>query len=341
MPSKRSIALDVAKGVAIILVVYGHALRGLISAGMIAPDAGIVMSDYIIYTFHMPLFFFISGLLFNSKRGSEKSREFWWRRAKTIAYPYFLWSLIQGGLQVVLSNSAATNGSMSINALGDILWRPISPFWFLYALFFCHTIWFGIRGRGRADLVGGCSLIVFVVMYLTKAPHTLQDIAYGFLYFSMGIWGAEVSLWQRLPTDWKVSSVLFLVGMALATCSYALEVPERLSFVSAVSMLAAVLTLSRAAETKAPRSRLTQFLALCGQCSMGIFTMHILALGCVRLVAVRVADIHNSLALLPVLVTVAVLIPLGIQLVAIRLNIQEIAGLPSSAKAADRFWPAR
>ena len=54
--------VDTAKGFGIILVVFGHALRGLVNSDLMewTPTARYV--DTWIYAFHMPLFFFISGL---------------------------------------------------------------------------------------------------------------------------------------------------------------------------------------------------------------------------------------------------------------------------------------
>jgi fucose 4-O-acetylase-like acetyltransferase len=51
---------DYAKGMGIILVVYGHSARGLMSSGMIPSVSIFSVVDYTIYTFHMPLFFFLS-----------------------------------------------------------------------------------------------------------------------------------------------------------------------------------------------------------------------------------------------------------------------------------------
>ena len=47
--SNRNLLVDVAKGIGIVLVVLGH--------------SGIEFGHYLIYMFHMPLFFFLSGML--------------------------------------------------------------------------------------------------------------------------------------------------------------------------------------------------------------------------------------------------------------------------------------
>ena len=53
--------IDIAKGVGIILVVVGHAGRGLQSAGLTDEGWLLPLMDRAIYAFHMPLFFVLSG----------------------------------------------------------------------------------------------------------------------------------------------------------------------------------------------------------------------------------------------------------------------------------------
>jgi len=72
--------LDIAKGIGILLVVWAHIL--LVGA-----------SHRVIYAFHMPLFFMISGMLFRR----EKYPDFWTfvkRRAKRLLVPFVIYSVI-------------------------------------------------------------------------------------------------------------------------------------------------------------------------------------------------------------------------------------------------------
>ena len=52
-PAQRLDWLDMAKGIGMILVVYGHSYGP---------------SNYYVYLFHMPLFFILSGFLFNREQ---------------------------------------------------------------------------------------------------------------------------------------------------------------------------------------------------------------------------------------------------------------------------------
>jgi len=127
--------IDAARGLGIILVVYGHVLIGAVAAGLMTKDNPLWLSDYAIYTFHMPLFFVLAGL--NVERSIAKGKkDFLINKLWTIAYPYFLWSAIQGGIQLALPGMV--NHQRSAMFLTTILWKPIAQFWFLYALFLCH-----------------------------------------------------------------------------------------------------------------------------------------------------------------------------------------------------------
>lgn len=54
---------DIAKGIGILLVVYGHVARGIEKAGLPIDPVFFKTVDVLIYAFHMPLFFFVSGYL--------------------------------------------------------------------------------------------------------------------------------------------------------------------------------------------------------------------------------------------------------------------------------------
>ena len=72
---ERNVWVDYAKAIGIILVVYGHVARGVFNAGLPMDEGEFVLVDSIIYSFHMPLFFFLSGLFFRfaAKAGQGRS----------------------------------------------------------------------------------------------------------------------------------------------------------------------------------------------------------------------------------------------------------------------------
>ena len=141
-PSERLDWADAARGLGIILVVYGHANRAVFK--MDTAPSWAKFQDTFIYSFHMATFFLLTGLFV--WKSLEKNRAgFVPNKIKTIVYPYFLWSIIEGGLQLPLGKYI--NNAMSINDLLGIPFRPIDQYWFLYALFLCQMLVFVIYPR--------------------------------------------------------------------------------------------------------------------------------------------------------------------------------------------------
>lgn len=82
---KRNEAIDVLKGIGIILVIIGHMNTSQIGGGIIT----------YIYSFHMALFFWCTGYLsFNSKSNNQNFFKFFIKKFKKIIIPYILFFCI-------------------------------------------------------------------------------------------------------------------------------------------------------------------------------------------------------------------------------------------------------
>ncbi len=150
MPQKRLTYFDMAKGVGIFLVLLGH-LQG---------DWFFSLSPYIlplctwIFSFHMPLFFVIAGMLIRYRSDSEKDFSVLLRRRfRSIMIPYFWFSLIY--LSVVIY--ALIAGSIKADTLFEQLWYILSMYgmnvlWFLPALFAGEMLFLWIRKRFSAKI---------------------------------------------------------------------------------------------------------------------------------------------------------------------------------------------
>lgn len=80
MDKTRETWVDIAKGIGIILVIMGHANCPNLPHG-------------IIYSFHMPLFFFLSGL-FISRQCENNFRIYLKKNFKSLLLPYFYFNII-------------------------------------------------------------------------------------------------------------------------------------------------------------------------------------------------------------------------------------------------------
>jgi len=86
----RTAWVDYAKAIGIILVVYGHVARGLVKSGILPNSSYFHAVDDFIYSFHMPLFFFLSGLFFLHSMNRRGAGGVILSKIDTIVYPYIL-----------------------------------------------------------------------------------------------------------------------------------------------------------------------------------------------------------------------------------------------------------
>lgn len=82
--------LDVAKGIGIILVFLGHAPRDIMREEYFGIDFGFQF----IYSFHMQLFFIVSGILFMLSYQKYSPLEFLKKKAKTLLIPWVVYTLL-------------------------------------------------------------------------------------------------------------------------------------------------------------------------------------------------------------------------------------------------------
>ena len=144
---KRLSFVDVLRGMAIFFIVLGHSL-------IYSSHCSLIFK--FLYSFHVPLFFLISGYVFKLK-DDENFFSFVKRKFKRIMVPYFVWALLFlipyyiFGAKV--NNQLNTNSSFNImNSLFGIVYgnginsglKQNSPLWFLPALFSMEVFYFYI-----------------------------------------------------------------------------------------------------------------------------------------------------------------------------------------------------
>lgn len=293
--------IDIAKGLGIILVVLGHTERGLGSSG-IAPESWKYGLDFYLYTFHMPLFMFLSGLnVPHSLRAGR--REFLMRKLPTIVWPYLLWSLIIGAVGTLLSS--LTNNPGDWGDFAKIAWRPISPFWFLYALF-VYCVVLAITGL-RAVVLVPLSFLAFGVGLMFANDTLIQQLLHFLIFFVAGALLAPRLLGaNREPAWWLVVAVT----IAWFAVTAAVGAPSDHRYFSAWGLPSALLGISfmilLAIKTKGLPSSV---LAELGRASMPIYVMHILATAGTRIVLSRLHLTDSPLVYVVACTTAGVLGP--------------------------------
>ena len=166
MTTKRITYIDIAKGIGILLVVFGH-------SGFPSPAVNQWISS-----FHMPLFFLLSGMLLSHTGAHEKPLGTTLKKkARAILIPYLFFSIFSILFSAVLDT--ATFATYLPNALlQTVVLYGISVLWFLPALFFGETIFLFIRKHTSLPVTGLLSLVVCLISVLivnTYHYHYITD----------------------------------------------------------------------------------------------------------------------------------------------------------------------
>src|SRR5262249_32957529 len=156
--------IDHARGIAIALVVLGHVIRGL-RIEKVGPSLLYYQElDLLIYSFHMPLFFVLSGILF-TKRHFTSTLDFARVTVVGLVVPYVLWTIAFVTSQN-LAGSTVVNHAYDFAQLINIWRYLIAHMWFFYALMFVQCVCYitnRLLGKRGLLIVGIAWVLAYVV----------------------------------------------------------------------------------------------------------------------------------------------------------------------------------
>ena len=184
---QRNDVLDVAKGIGMLFVVFAHVNY--------TPDILVL-----IYSFHMPLFFILSGVVFSKAKRPEFGA-FLQNRIKTLIYPYLFFSVIPliglfildyGIVQVPLNNPVEWywNSMIQIFIAQSSGTMFNTPLWFVPCLLTVEILYFWISNLPFRK-------VAVVCIFLSVFGWLLES---GYLPFNNNI----------LP--WSLDSAFFVMG---------------------------------------------------------------------------------------------------------------------------------
>lgn len=150
--SKHQTWPDTAKGIGIILVVFGHAWRAVNSSGMLPTGPLYTAVDPAIYAFHMPLFLFLSGWFFPGSLQANAQGTLFQRVLTRILYPMCIWTYLFILLQMAAGGS--TNTAVDSTALLRLPVPPYQHLWFLWALAVLQSLVILLRPVALRHLTG-------------------------------------------------------------------------------------------------------------------------------------------------------------------------------------------
>jgi len=287
--------VDYSKGLGIFLIVATHVLGGLHERAI----TDLYMYQFIetsVSIFHVPLFFFLSGLFI--RRSARRSvTDFVVDKTAVVLYPYFVWSISQGLLQIALSQYA--NRPVSAVDLLKIAYVPIGQFYFLYTLFVIMMIYRLFYRRSGSDIV---FVSVTIVCFIIERSgfnliqwNVAHDVAYFLIYFGFGVAAAQTSILARAPEWRSVWLLAILIG------GYGAIVIGVTAHWEQEPIVTPMLVMSGIAATVAlailiGRSSTLPFVKLWGTRSLEIYVAHVIAAAAMRIALQRILGFNLPVA---------------------------------------------
>ena len=202
------------QGIAMVLVVLGHHLFPFMPQWY-------MRMFYWIYTFHMPLFIFISGFLVRySYKGVHDCGEYGMyvaKRVRKFVPPY----LIVGTICTLMAWNFKDVGALLtswINLLLSPKQSEVTFLWYIYLLFIFYCIAPLLFNAKR--WVRGVVLIIAFLLSLHYIPISYFCIDWFtryFLFFLLGTWAAEhYTKLERIDVRWSLVALAIFVVMSIA-----------------------------------------------------------------------------------------------------------------------------
>jgi len=160
--TQRNILMDFLKGFAIILVVLGHSIQTT-QAGSF--DDNPVFK--LIYSFHMPLFMFISG--FVSYKTFDGTLRKLHSRLKSLVIPFLAWFALTLTINCLIEVFTGGPQPDILESIGNLLKSPDYGLWFLWILFLNYiTLYFALKiSKTREEVyIFGFFIVLNLLLYV-------------------------------------------------------------------------------------------------------------------------------------------------------------------------------
>lgn len=202
----RLLFLDIAKAICIVLVVVGHYVPDT------SPRWWKELHD-VIYYFHMPMFMYASGFIYNS--ATQKSYgSFLWKKFKRLLVPYFVTSFVVITIKLLMQGVAFVENQVSLMSYIQVFYIPSAGafLWFVWALWWMFVIIPLFQGKSKHLLLLIFSFCLLLMPFELTSVFCINALKNYLFYFMLGVVASDYrSIWYDKCPIFGVFLFLFLV----------------------------------------------------------------------------------------------------------------------------------
>lgn len=299
--------VDLAKGIGIILIVIGHANRSIDRSPLLEWTDALRLIDYVLYSFHVPLFFFLAGVSAGlARRGLNNAVQ---SLILGVVFPYVVWSVIW----IVSKSSLPTevvNQPLEFSALLRIFVMPVDHFWFLYHLALIRILWlaadFSRSERGPMVLLGMLAAATFVSGALGDEWAFMAHFFENAVFFGIGLAVMRRTAITLPSAAWSgvIATFVFVVLLVVSRDAHSMVLNFLTSIAGVLAVVCATIYICQDSTNQT-----WDMLRWIGRASLVIFLLHVFAIGVVRFLLSKTGMLSN-MSLLIVGSVAGVILPL-------------------------------
>jgi fucose 4-O-acetylase-like acetyltransferase len=290
---------DLAKGMAMILVVTGHVLGGLMAAHLV-PNVSLGRWAYDwMYLFHVPTLFFVSGWLVEFRtrvKGPPQMKSF----VATLLYPYFLWGIIIWVVHLAGSGTGVANVAVDPWVPLRLFYAASSGPWFLLILFLLQGLnhsmhWVSHRPAWLVLICLG-AFLDYACCRFAGVGSTLYSFEVNAVFYALGVCLASqggLVGWQA-PKKVMLPAGAALLALLGALCWMHPDLPTWSRLPLGVAGIAGIMGLSLGLAALSG----TKWLGWLGRQSLAIYVLHGFAPPVTRWLLTRQLGVTNAAGLL-------------------------------------------
>ena len=280
--------LDYLRAFACILVTLGHLLMSFQDAHIIQQGLAVSIFVELIYCFHVYIFFFCSGFLFQNKtlKSSKEIHTYKIERSINFIILYVVFSGVTYAVKLVFSSDV--NSAVEYTFFDTLLKHPINQMWYLYAISLIYLFAYPIQTKKLENVVICIALLIRIMAIGNSAIQVPVNYLFqNMIWFVMG----QVFAYRKIKLNKSVSlSVTFLFVIIFAIRSmFALDsdiLNTVLTFLGIVASAGVVIGLTK------NKTTITGPIKYIAKYMLQIYLLHTICAAGIRIILLKVGITH-------------------------------------------------
>lgn len=249
MNTKKLFDYDLLKVITTLFVVFAHITRMYTGAGIINPINGSIILNYVtkvIYSFHMPLFIFISGAIYyyikQEKGRYNDTKKFIVNKTKRLMLPYIVFGVFY--VAPIMTYFQFTKDNFFIYTVKGILLSLDSKhLWYLFALFNIYmVVYFTEKYVNKLPKVFTIIGLYIIHILSPRLPNILQINTTGtyLIYFYLGYLFQANKDSIKIKFKFNMKTLIVFLILNLTTLYLTLNLNTKGFIIATITLISAI-----------------------------------------------------------------------------------------------------